>query len=61
MSTSDPIFAVWGHSQCLVDTRGTRSQTHLKGDMVVPNPNLELLLADDVLLRPVRVILPVHV
>ena len=32
--------------------------TYLKGDMVVPNADLELLLPNDVLLGPIGIILP---
>lgn len=60
MSTSEPIFAVCAHTK-LSDPRshtGERLLSHFKSDVIVANANLELLLSNDVLFRPVRVIFP---
>ena len=61
MSTNEPIFAVCARTT-LSDPRSyTRERLlspHLKSDVIVANANLELLLSDDVLFWPVRVIFP---
>jgi len=60
MSTREPIFAVWKDGQSEHEKNAAQHQnTHFEGNMIISDADFELLLPDDVLFWPVRVIFPV--
>jgi hypothetical protein len=61
MSTSEPIFAVyirWLVSDPRRRTGERPVYPYLKGDVIIGNADLELLLSNDVLFWPIRVVFP---
>lgn len=44
----------------ICSTKQHQEETYLESDVIIPNSNLQLLLAYDILLGPVSVILPVQ-
>lgn len=64
MSTNEPIFAVYNKQQFVSDPRSHSKELQypcLKSDVIVADADLELLLSNDVLFWPVRVILSLGV
>lgn len=53
LSRLDPQFVTWLWATPI------RMTTYLERDMVIPYPDFQLLLSDDVLFRPVLIVFPV--
>lgn len=60
MSTRDPILAVYPQrATSEVVDRSKGQNADLESNVIVPDANLQLLLADDILLGPIRVVFSV--
>lgn len=63
MSTSEPIFAVYKMKvrNAVRDSNGVAQvTTNLERNVIVPDTNLQLLFADDVLLWPIGIVFPTN-